>query len=115
MYSDSDTPRLEAERSEASDTPRLARHYNPTVQQHYERGIHDLYRFENQHGASVIPSFLGHGRFELAHIHWTSAEQLLHEWSFWHLDDKLHCLDIDISGYLTEDEVQQELDRIAGL
>lgn len=100
------------------------RHYNPSYQRgvldgakNQETGICGLYRFENQHGASVIYCHPGEQisqllLYELAHVMWREESTGIHSWVF--ASGQGH-IELDIETCLTETEVQERLDRIAGL
>lgn len=100
----------------SNQAQRLTRHYNPSCQRAQETGIRGLYRFENQHGASVIyahPMLVNGAKseYELAHVVWKDESVDIHNWSFARtaLDEP------EITTCLTEEEVQQYLDQIAAL
>ena len=107
-----------------SKTIGLKRHYSPSetrdLREHYQApGVQKLYYFENGYGASVIQhrysygNTYGEGLWELAVLKQNTPE------GFDYLADWDLCYNTpvtnDVLGYLTEEQVQDYLDQIAGL
>jgi hypothetical protein len=106
----------------ANTSGEYKRHYTPTIQRpHTAGGTQDIYRFENGYGASVVRHSYSYGGQEgLWELAVLRIEELAEDFT-WHglwnseLEDIAPGLTNDVHGYLTEDDVQELLDRIAGL
>lgn len=104
-----------------SETTGLARHYTPSIIRDTTNqlgdGVQRLYFFENGYGASVVQHHFSYGGreglWELAVLKQNCSD------GFDYPSDWDMCYDTpvtnDVVGYLTEDDVQDYLDRIAGL
>lgn len=113
MYSDSETTGL----AQAS----FKRHYNPAYEVEIDGssvvGVQKVYRFENGYGASVVRHNYSYGGdqgfWELAVLTIENKPSNPRGWTH-HITYDTPVTN-DVIGWLTEEQVQDYLDQIAGL
>lgn len=84
---------------------------NLVCQEHIRGGIHYVFKFGNQYGASVIKHYVSYGHEQDL---WELAVIKFNYENAWHLNYDTEITD-DVIGYLTDEEVRELLKKISEL